>query len=480
MSEHGYRSSVSELHQYSSNINDSNSYLKHNRKNELIQSVNMSSVQETEKNSMVRKLPKKRKFDLSELEDIEAIKPSNQATISEVNSHAIGLQQSTTQNKSPTNHQSQVYPLESMHVQQSVITVQPPPQSVAVDYSFREVSDCSVNTQPVHSKYVDVLSSRFPPLEEMQMQNRSCEQDIVKSSLAISNANILTSPSKKSIYLNSSYSGDDIFIDLNEWKEHRVLAKHNNIYIPGVIRQAGGAGEVWVELDYCEGKPVKYSNVFRENKFDIISDASPSKGQLMVGSRIVVRKEMNKDQMNSSVFVEGVICNILNCPMRFVVTISGNEELTVKRADLRLLQPPWWDELADLDNSNSNVNVMMPGQSYAEESQYNNMMQCGLMITDNNVPLQLNQVVPTLQTGNDYYRTTATSPLHLITPVSHNSTCTPLSNGSADDLRPRHYDDFCESDDELRREDIMFPMDAGRYFKEYYSMCMFKLTCLLD
>lgn len=68
------------------------------------------------------------------------------------------------------------------------------------------------------------------------------------------------------------------------------------------------------------------------------------------------------------------------------------------------------------------------------------------------------QVVPTLQaTSNDLYRTAATSPLpHLATPVSHNSTCTPLSNGSAEELRRRQYDDFYESDEELRNEDILF------------------------
>lgn len=38
----------------------------------------------------------------------------------------------------------------------------------------------------------------------------------------------------------------------------------------------------------------------------------------------------------------------------------------------------------------------------------------------------------------------------------------PLSNGSVDDLRRHQYDDFGESDDDLRREDIMFPSEAGK------------------
>lgn len=36
-----------------------------------------------------------------------------------------------------------------------------------------------------------------------------------------------------------------------------------------------------------------------------------------------------------------------------------------------------------------------------------------------------------------------------------------LSNGSMDELRKRAFDEYCESDDELRREDIMFPNEPS-------------------
>lgn len=36
-----------------------------------------------------------------------------------------------------------------------------------------------------------------------------------------------------------------------------------------------------------------------------------------------------------------------------------------------------------------------------------------------------------------------------------------LSNGSMDELKKRAFvDDYCESDDDLRREDILFPTDS--------------------
>lgn len=69
---------------------------------------------------------------------------------------------------------------------------------------------------------------------------------------------------------------------------------------------------------------------------------------------------------------------------------------------------------------------------------------------------QVQQVVPTFS----HVRSAATSPLqHLATPVSLHSNSTALSNCSTEDLRRR--DDSCESDDELRREDILFQSDPG-------------------
>lgn len=432
---------------------NNNPYYYQQKNNEMNQPVNMSSTQDSDKNIPVRQLPKKRKFYPSELEEIDK-------SSTDLNSQKIGYVTA----KSPVTV-STSFTSESMQIQQSVVII--PPQSVAVDYSFRESE--SVNAQPPHSKYVDILcSSRFMPVEDI---GRTCEPETVKTINCLP-SNVSAEPKKPSgLLANSMYPNTESSpcIDLNEWKDHRILAKQNNLYLPGVIRQANGQNEVWVDLDYCEGKPVKYSNIITTGRFDIISDASPSKGQLTIGTRVCVRKEM-KDMM-TNIFVEGVICNIINNPMCFVVKVNVNEEVTVKRADLRLLQPPWSDELADMDTDIDlmdhvpNVNVVLRTPGFQDKSNYHSSSVIpGLMLPDqNSVPLQLNQVVPTLQSGNDYYRTTATSPLHLPTPVSHNSACTPLSNGSVvDELRPPQYEDFCESDDDLRREDILFPSEAGK------------------
>lgn len=59
--------------------------------------------------------------------------------------------------------------------------------------------------------------------------------------------------------------------------------------------------------------------------------------------------------------MEGVITQILNDTKQFSVQILGNaqEVRTVKRGHIRLLRPPWWDELNDISPNNvTNVSSM--------------------------------------------------------------------------------------------------------------------------
>lgn len=178
-------------------------------------------------------------------------------------------------------------------------------------------------------------------------------------------------------------------VDLSEWCDHRVLAKQGDWYFPGVIREAG-ANTITVVLD-GKSEKITYENVFDNECYNVIGDASPSVNQISLGTRVCVRH-------NQSMFVEGIVCAIFEGqPVRFVVAVIGEKscELTVKRADLRLLRPPWWDELEHLELAST-----QPAE----------------------------------------YCRASTATLH--TPVS---ACTPLSNG-------RLYDEFCESEDELRQE----------------------------
>lgn len=104
-------------------------------------------------------------------------------------------------------------------------------------------------------------------------------------------------------------------IDISEWRDHRVLAKHRGVYIPGVIRHAEGC-KVIVELDGYENEPVDYCDVFGMNKNDVISDACPQMSHLLTGSACVVRTSDPSRENVQNVFVKGFVVHVINSPIR--------------------------------------------------------------------------------------------------------------------------------------------------------------------
>jgi hypothetical protein len=401
-----------------------------------------------------RKLPKKRKFDPSELEELE--KTSTDIHFQNQNNGVVVCASLT----SPS---------------QSVVVM--PPQSAAVDYSY--VSSTPKHSHDLHVPQHMAQESRMSSIEaivdmviEDQTQRQSESIGVLRSDgsncLPVLNIdNSLIVGSRKHVQLSGG-RGD---IDLSEWEDNRVLAKKDKRYLPGVIRKAERSGQVWVKFDYIDELAV-FTDVLGSGKYDVIGDASPSTGQVQLGARVCVRA--TDPMATHRVYFEGVVYNILTSPVQFLVKLIGgqqNEELLVKRADLRLLLPPWWDELECLqetphpvitNNGNSNGRVYLPNSN--GQLPHPSVLHTHQPTPSHTIPLQLHHVVPTLQPADasNYYRSTATSPLHnMTTPVSIHSTSTALSNGSADDLRRRQYDDFCESDDDLRKEDILFGLDAG-------------------
>lgn len=324
---------------------------------------NMSNNLKDNANMAVRKLPKKRKYDPSELEEVGKL--SNDI-------HEIA----------PLRNSPVPVPVVHPHpqvAQQNFVIV--PPQSAAVDYSFRENTDCSMHNSMNTVTYLeDHQEAQLPQVSQVQQTLPD-----LNNCLSVINS-VSNGPSRKHTIIST--------IDLSEWRDHRVLAKQDTVYLPGVIRKASLQGEIWVELDYYEGKQLKFSNVLTTGKYDVIGDASPSMRQLAMGSRICVRQEATIDNISSGVFLEGVVCNILNNPTRYVVRVQDHQhgdEITVKRADLRLMQPPWWDELADFNSEPVNT-VSLNGQNFVEERSYPGVMQTSLLQENSSLPLQLHQV----------------------------------------------------------------------------------------
>lgn len=266
---------------------------------QIIVSNNNNSIIQKETSTIMsaRKLPKKRKFDPSELEETD--KP----------------------------------PVSENHVSSVVVM---PPQSIAVDYSCIGAS-----------KYQDMdrrVSYDNTPI--IKIEDRS-EPMLHKDG----DSHFITTAEMRRMNGRSD-------IDLREWLEHRVLAKRNPFYLPGKIRQAGSNGEVWVEFDHYEGEMAVFTDVLYSGKYNVISDASPSLHQIHPGVRVCVRVAGSLNDNQAPMFMEGLVNKVLSSPKRFVVKLPNGEHVA-KRAELRLLQPPWRDELDDADDRNGQVHPQM-------------------------------------------------------------------------------------------------------------------------
>ncbi|XP_026477343.1 uncharacterized protein LOC113383295 isoform X3 [Ctenocephalides felis] len=383
-----------------------------------------------------KKLPKKRKFDPAEFQECT---PSQTNAISVVHSLA-----------------------DKVSSENPVIVI--PPQSTAVDYSYV-------------AKHSNVISG-------YQHNYNEATDTMTEHSLIETRSEI----------------------DLSEWKDHRVLAKHEGVYRPGVIKSAGGYGEVIVELDNRENNPLCYQDVLGLGKYNVISDACPPTEQVSIGSQVCVRFD------GTLVYHEGVVVKVVSGPTRFFVSLlHSQDEISVKRADIRLLLPPWWDELKDLSVISSGAVIENGYNSDVYEQQRSQMGLSPMHPT-----IQVHQLVPLIQPTDGYYRCVATSPLqpHSLPQGAASSssnagaqTCSNSNVGSsvvvvsaggvlshvrptgAEDLRRRMsgticsssglatptvvlptqvaaavYDEFCESEDDLRNEDILFntETDGGK------------------
>ncbi|XP_058805177.1 uncharacterized protein LOC131672143 isoform X3 [Phymastichus coffea] len=250
---------------------------------------------------------------------------------------------------------------------------------------------------------------------------------------------VITSKDIENHLTKTVIPGLKINLDLNEWLDHRILALRNDLYYPGVIKCAAD-DTLLVELDGSH-ELLKFDGVLTNKKFDIICNASPSLKQVSVNMRVCFRRNpvssaYSKNDFNT--FSIGIVRKILIKPTRFIVEkISNHENIIIRRADLRLLKPPWWDELeeacedskklfSEVEDVSSQQNS---GIEYLSEIQYyalSNQKKC-------------------------HYRSTATSPLQ---PLTFNVQST-LDNVCS----TRLYDEF-ESEDDLDREDISFNLDA--------------------
>lgn len=70
-------------------------------------------------------------------------------------------------------------------------------------------------------------------------------------------------------------------IDLSEWVGHRILARRDQYFCPGVIKAAYKDNSVAIDFE-TEESPLIYCNVLSKGDFDtILSDAVPATSQVI-------------------------------------------------------------------------------------------------------------------------------------------------------------------------------------------------------
>ncbi|XP_061164260.1 protein capicua homolog isoform X1 [Saccostrea echinata] len=138
-------------------------------------------------------------------------------------------------------------------------------------------------------------------------------------------------------------------IDLSEWINQRVLAKRDGLYQPGQISDIKQNRHIGVLFD-SDKNTVYFNDVLdQRTQFDIISDHSPMAMMTNVGSRVCVRIIPEEN-----FYYEGVIIDKKSQPVSYYVKIQGHHEdkfrepQWVSRAVLRLIQPPWYEDLENL------------------------------------------------------------------------------------------------------------------------------------
>lgn len=134
-------------------------------------------------------------------------------------------------------------------------------------------------------------------------------------------------------------------IDLSEWKGQRILAKKGNAYWPGVIKDFQSEGNVGILFD--EGREVHfYSDILEGRSFDVISDYSPPANAIRIGVIVCVRIDPEACE-----FYAGRVVDRKQLPASYLVALDikphafVEDSVWVSRANLRLLLPPWFEDL---------------------------------------------------------------------------------------------------------------------------------------
>lgn len=151
-----------------------------------------------------------------------------------------------------------------------------------------------------------------------------------------------TTPEPAALPLESTPAQADpstVALDLHEWKNHRVLARQDNIYLPGLIKAIHNSNVVEVLFDNDRHTHSFYGT---NRSVDVISDHSPAANDVIVGLDVCAR--MSSEAIE---FYAGRIIDRKQQGSAWTYLVSvedGGSKTWVSRANVRLLQSPWFED----------------------------------------------------------------------------------------------------------------------------------------
>ncbi|KAM7362771.1 putative transcription factor capicua isoform 2-T2 [Cochliomyia hominivorax] len=323
-----------------------------------------------------------------------------------------------------------------------------------------------------HQHQIQKHTTVNSPPQQMHQQQQQAQQQQQQQQLHHQQHHILHQQQQQSL-ANVTTPNEEIVLNLRDWYNTRVLAKLGTYYAPGITRQPSPSStstssdvppnSIIVEFDPPENSTQLYTDVLNSGRYNVILDASPPAADILEDTRVCVRTSI--EGRNGCVFIEGTVTEVHAATKQFTVLIATGESRTaiiktVKRADLRLLLPPWFDELNEVSPpvsitpqnqqsvsfgkkvvvspnsrrhfgnpqtitlggslgnrapSNSAVNSQMHHQNLYNEQQNHQQQQTQQMTYVSNKILTTGNVLhrshtTTQQKQDDYYRTIATSP----------------------------------------------------------------------
>jgi len=149
---------------------------------------------------------------------------------------------------------------------------------------------------------------------------------------------------RKAVEINVKLGTNKAVIDFQEWIGSLVLARYGSglsVYRPGKIVSCPSADSIAILLDK-QSEPMIYSGIL--NTLDVLGNHPPAAMLVTEGIAVCV-----KEKQDDNVFVVAKVKEVNAGPPLKCLVESENlpNDVWVNRANIRLMQPPWYDELKE-------------------------------------------------------------------------------------------------------------------------------------